>query len=96
MLSLSDRGTWYDHAVSEVYAPDWRAQIDGAAAPIYPTDLTLRGVLLPPGDHTVVLTYQPQRLFMGALISVLGALVGSAAFGIRMRRDGTKEHRYTN
>src|SRR3989304_766362 len=40
--------------LSEVYAPDWQAQLDGAATAIYPTDLTLRGVLLPPGDHTVV------------------------------------------
>jgi hypothetical protein len=71
--------------LSEIYAPDWQAQIDGAATTIYPTDVTLRGVLLPPGDHTVVLTYQPRRLYLGAMISIFSALACVAAFGLRKR-----------
>ena len=82
--------------LSEVYAPDWQAQVDGAVTAIYPADLTLRGVLLPPGDHTIVMTYQPQRLYLGVLISVLSVLACATAFGIRRIRDGAKKHRYTN
>jgi hypothetical protein len=57
--------------LSEVYERDWRASIDGVAAPIYPTDGVLRGVYLPEGQHQVEFVYEP--------IVVKAALAASAA-----------------
>jgi hypothetical protein len=68
--------------LGEVYAPDWIATIDDQPAPIFPTDLTLRGIILPWGDHTIVLSYQPKRVYAGALISILSLIACAAARGI--------------
>ncbi len=69
--------------LSEVFAPDWVATIDDQPAEIFPTDLTLRGVVLPWGDHTIVLAYQPKRVYAGVLISVLSLFACAAALVIR-------------
>jgi hypothetical protein len=69
--------------LSEVYAPDWIATVDDQLAEIFPTDLALRGVVLPTGDHTIVFTYQPTRVYAGAFISILSLLACSVAIGVR-------------
>lgn len=61
--------------ISDTYYPGWRAEIDGAPAEIWPTDVALRGVVLPPGNHTVTLTYQPTTFYTGVGLSLLTALV---------------------
>jgi hypothetical protein len=60
--------------LSEVYMPDWSAQVDGGPAVIYPTDLALRGVFVNWGEHTIEFNYQPRRVYAGLLITVLSAL----------------------
>jgi hypothetical protein len=67
----------------EVYAPDWIATIDGEPTEIFPTDVTLRGVVLPWGAHTVELSYQPKRVYAGLLISVLSLFACAVAIGVR-------------
>ncbi len=45
--------------LSEIAYPGWRVRVDGApAALLHPAGL-LRGVLLPPGRHTVEFSYSP-------------------------------------
>lgn len=83
--------------MSEVYAPGWTAYLDGDEVDILPTDLALRGVALPAGDHTVELRYEPLSLRLGLVVSALAhagliGVVGWATFyGVRGRRsvDGT-------
>jgi hypothetical protein len=69
--------------MSEVYAPDWAATLDGAATAIWRTDGTLRGVLVPWGRHTIELTYQPRRVLAGVLISILSVIVCAGAVLVR-------------
>jgi hypothetical protein len=61
--------------LSEIVAPDWAAYIDGAATEIFPTDLALRGIYVPWGDHAITFDYQPRRVYAGVLISVLSVVV---------------------
>ena len=45
---------------------------------IQPVAGLLRGVNLPPGDHLVMMAYQPRRLFIGlgiSLAAVLGCVI---------------------
>jgi membrane protein YfhO len=56
---------------SDAYYPGWRASIDGQEAPLYRADYALRGVLLPPGPHTVRFDYKPGSFYAGATISAL-------------------------
>lgn len=55
--------------LSEMYYPGWKAEIDGKTVQIMRTNYLFRGVLVPPGTHSVSMTYQPRSLVVGALLS---------------------------
>jgi len=61
--------------ISEVYADGWTATVDGAKESIYPTDHTLRGLVVPAGDATIELRYEPRSLRVGMAISGLATLL---------------------
>ncbi len=69
--------------LSEVIAPDWVAMIDGTSVAIFPTDLTLRGVYVPWGDHTITFDYQPRRVVAGVIISVLSMVAVGVAMLVK-------------
>jgi hypothetical protein len=57
--------------VSEVYLPiGWKCAIDGKDAPIHKTNYALRGVIVPPGKHTVEFTYHSDIFDIGKTISL--------------------------
>lgn len=62
--------------------PGWQATIDGAPAPIYRTNVLLRGVAVPAGKHRVEFVYRPvawqQGLWLGTAgwIVILGLIAG--------------------
>jgi hypothetical protein len=58
--------------LSENAYPGWRARIDGADTPIYRTDVTLQGIIVPPGTHRVAFTMESQTLHAGIALSVAG------------------------
>ena len=49
--------------VADRWDPDWKATIDGKAAKVERIDYLCQGVELPPGPHTVVLKYSPDKGF---------------------------------
>jgi hypothetical protein len=61
--------------VSEMYFPGWRAFVDGGQVPIHRTNYLFRGVVAPPGQHTVLFVYRPVSAVVGALLSLLAAIV---------------------
>ena len=69
--------------LSEIIAPDWEAALDGASATILPTDLTLRGVYVPWGPHTLTFDYRPRRVYAGAWISVLSVMAVGMALAVK-------------
>jgi len=69
--------------LSEIVAPDWVATIDDEATGIFATDLTLRGIYVPWGEHTVTFDYQPRRVYAGVLISMLSMVAISAALIVK-------------
>jgi hypothetical protein len=68
--------------LSENWYPGWQADVGGATLPVVPVAGLLRGVVLPAGEHTVVVAYRPAwapiAMVMSALAG-LGLLVGGAA-----------------
>ena len=50
----------------------WVARVDGQEAPILRTNHTFRGVLLGPGQHEVVFTFEPGDQYLGAGITAAG------------------------
>jgi hypothetical protein len=72
--------------VADAWFPGWRAQIDGARAPLYRLDTMLRGVPVPAGAHRLRMTYEPAGRLAAAttsrvawLLAALSALALAAA-----------------
>jgi hypothetical protein len=57
--------------LNEIYYPGWEATLDGKPAVILPADYTFRALAVPAGSHRIVMHFRPQRLWLGAVISLL-------------------------
>jgi Bacterial membrane protein YfhO len=77
--------------LTDVYYPGWKASVDGRDTPVERVDYLLRGVVVPPGVHTVEFRYEPASWRAGWILSLLAALVtaGLALFGWRRRTPRT-------
>jgi hypothetical protein len=68
----------------------WVARIDGREAPILRTNHTFRGVVVGPGEHEIVFTFEPVDLRIGFLIYAAGlallALYGVFLLARHLRR----------
>ena len=70
--------------IADAWHPGWRAILDPDAEkardlPLFPADIFLRGVVLPAGEHDLLMLFQPRSLGLGAIISLL-TLAGLAIF----------------
>jgi len=63
--------------LADMYYPGWRAEVDGVPTPIYRANISLRGIALPKGQHTVRFVYEAPAFFRGLWISLtaLGAIL---------------------
>ena len=55
--------------VSQDLAAGWSARIDGEPAELVAVDGALAGVFVPPGRHTVVLSYMPRSFLVGSAVA---------------------------
>jgi hypothetical protein len=60
---------------SQIYYPGWQTKIDGQAAELRRVNVILQGVIVPAGQHTVELIFDPQSFWVGAAISLTTLLV---------------------
>ncbi|HEV2148861.1 MAG TPA: YfhO family protein [Longimicrobiaceae bacterium] len=58
--------------LADNYYADWKARVDGREVPILRTNHTFRGVVLGPGEHDVVFTFEPADLRTGAIVYFVG------------------------
>lgn len=80
--------------LGEIFDPGWSATVDGADARVFPVDVVLRGVQVPPGVHRVDLRYVPPGLYPGLAITTLGVLAALAMLSLgrpRMHARPTPE-----
>ncbi len=54
----------------DAFYPGWKAEVDGAAAPIERADLFFRAVYVGSGKHTVVFRYEPESFSLGLRITL--------------------------
>jgi len=59
----------------ENYYPGWHAFVDGNAVEVLRVNYNLRGVAVPAGTHLVRFVYRPNSLLLGALLSLLAAIL---------------------
>jgi hypothetical protein len=76
--------------LSEVFAPGWKATVNGKPAAIWQVDAALRGVVVPDGASRVRLTYAPTSVYAGAGVTLCALAV--ILFGVgAYRRRGTAD-----
>jgi hypothetical protein len=75
--------------LSDLAYPGWTATVDGHPARIYTVDYLLRGIRLPPGSHTVQMSYEPASWRFGWITSLLALAVVAvlAVTGFTARRS---------
>jgi uncharacterized membrane protein YfhO len=52
VLKTQNRGLGF-LVLTDVIFPSWRAKVDGKETPVYTTDYTFRGIVVPKGVHIV-------------------------------------------
>lgn len=79
--------------LTDTHYPAWEATLNGRSTELLAVDHLFRGVVVPPGEHEIVLTYSKRMFYTGAFITAITlAFVGTVlVFGVvkRRRRTGT-------
>jgi hypothetical protein len=57
--------------MSEIYYPEWKAEVDGEEKEILRADYCLRALPLSPGDHSIKLKYNSHIIKFSLLISII-------------------------
>jgi uncharacterized membrane protein YfhO len=58
--------------LADQYDAGWVAAVDGVPMPVLRVNHFMRGVPLPAGAHTIVFTFAPRSLQLGAGLALLG------------------------
>ncbi len=62
--------------LSESWYPEgWKAYIDGIETPIYRINYMFRGVVVPKGEHSLVMKFEPNGFYAGKQISLITNIV---------------------
>jgi len=79
---------------SEVAYPGWRAWVDGVEAPVYRANFAFRAIYLAePGEHHVVLRFEPLSFKIGLSVSVLTMMILIGAVAHRLKSVAAIEKR---
>ncbi|HEX8965079.1 MAG TPA: YfhO family protein [Patescibacteria group bacterium] len=78
--------------LSDTYYPGWKAYIDNKETPILKADYAFRAILIPPGAHKVIFTFESASFKIGSILSVLSLLlaVGTGVYFATAKRHGKK------
>jgi len=79
--------------LSEIWYPAWKATIDGNDIDIHRINWSLRGIEVPKGNHTIVMTYDSKAYATGSTItySGLGLTILGIAFGFFVQKRRKNE-----
>ncbi|MHB0868445.1 MAG: YfhO family protein, partial [Chloroflexota bacterium] len=79
--------------LQDPFYPGWKATVDGAEVPIERANYFFRGVLVEPGEHTVVFRYAPTSFQMGLYVTLGSlALVGITLLALAVRALRRRPH----
>lgn len=61
--------------LADNYYEDWRVTVDGAPARLHRANHTFRGVRVGAGEHEVIFTFEPTKLYVGFAIHLVGMVL---------------------
>jgi hypothetical protein len=74
--------------LTDLMYPGWKVSVDGVDADAIEAEGMFRAVDLPAGTHTIVWSYRPLSLYLGAIVSALAILLLAAIAHIRYWHPG--------
>lgn len=77
-------------AISQAFYPGWDAYIDGEEVKILNANIALMAVLIPEGNHTLELKYQPDVFYTGLKISLVALFLWIAFFCFKLIKPVSK------
>ncbi|MCI0707104.1 MAG: YfhO family protein [Ignavibacteriae bacterium] len=82
--------------LSETYYPEgWKAYIDGSPADIYRVNYLFRGVVVPAGEHTLTMVFEPDGFALGKNLSLAVNVFVLAALGVVVVMQARKKNSLT-
>jgi hypothetical protein len=57
------------------YDKGWKSYIDGEKAPHFRVNYVLRGMIVPPGEHTIEFKFEPKSYYIGNKVSLASSLL---------------------
>jgi uncharacterized membrane protein YfhO len=60
---------------ADVWFPGWKATLDGQPIQIMKGDFLFRAVKVPTGSHEIIISYQPDSFWIGAILSIVGIIL---------------------
>ena len=76
--------------LNEMWYPAWQASVDGRPAEVYPTNLVMRGLVIPAGAATVELRYVPFLFSWTGIAVLILALVLTGLVWWGLRSDAVR------
>ena len=75
------------------FTPDWIARIDGKPAQLMPADIQFQALAIPAGTHQVIVTYSPQSVRLGVLVTVAALIACATLFALAIaQRKRRRNH----
>ena len=75
--------------ISDAYHPGWKASIAGEDVRLFRANYAFRAMLLPAGDYTLVMTFEPPYQWIASLVSAL-TLIGILGYLLLVRIRGMR------
>jgi hypothetical protein len=60
---------------ADVWFPGWKATLDGQPIQIMKGDFLFRAVKVPIGSHEIIVSYQPDSFWIGAVLTIVGIIL---------------------
>ena len=60
---------------SEQYHPGWKATVDGKPVPVWKANYAFRGIVVPAGEHTIRMHFEPWSFHLGLRISLFTVIL---------------------
>jgi hypothetical protein len=73
-MAVSSPGTSFV-VLADQYYPGWRARVDGEETDIFRANGVVRGVVVPPGEHTLTFSYRPRKIYASLVVSGISVLL---------------------
>jgi uncharacterized membrane protein YfhO len=73
--------------VSDAFYPGWEARIDGELSPVERADLLFRAVRIGEGSHDVILSYRPDEVKFGLIVSGIAVTLCLLALSLSRRKS---------